>query len=64
MKDVTGKEIRPGDTVRTRWGYSLTVKLGEDGHLFGSLVCDPGHSCRDIPYAMNDGDDLLVIDES
>ncbi len=45
-----GHTIVPGDTLRSKFGYIVTVYRDDDGSLSGRLVCAPGHPCEDIPY--------------
>ncbi len=55
VKDKNGKILKVGDVVHNKWGYDLVVnKKKIDGELwwFGMLVCEKGHSCEDIPYAL------------
>ena len=35
------------------YGYEVIVK--KDVNYYGELVCDENHSCKDIPYALNEG---------
>ena len=54
MKDEKGNEILLGDILDSEDGYSVKVVDG-DGHWVGILVCQPGDSCEDIIYALNNG---------
>ena len=44
-----------GDILKSEDEYYVRVCKNKDGDLYGSLVCEIGHSCRDIPYALNNG---------
>ena len=61
LLDDNGNRIHVGDTLRSQWGYNVTVYKDGDGHYYGKLVCEPGHSCADMPYALNGGVGHLVV---
>jgi len=52
QKDKNGREVFFGDTLKCDHGYSVVV-VEIDGLPFGKLMCDKGHPCADIPYALN-----------
>lgn len=54
--DKNGIPLQVGDKVHNDWGYDLVVYRGEDGNLYGRLVCDDDHPCKDIPYALNESE--------
>jgi hypothetical protein len=54
MKDEIGNEIFLGDRLWCMDGYDVIVKKNKDGY-YGKLVCDPLHSCANIPYSLNNG---------
>ncbi len=51
-----GIEIKIGDRLVSECGYEVIVYADENLELVGKLVCEPGHSCEDIPYSLNNGD--------
>lgn len=60
--DSKGVELHEGDFVHNKWGYDLIVFKDTDGSLYGKLVCEPGHSCENIPYALCQSD-IVKIEE-
>ena len=52
LKDKNGNPLNVGDKVHNDWGYDLIIQKDENGHYYGQLVCEPTHSCHDIPYAI------------
>jgi hypothetical protein len=62
MKDKNGKEIEIGDTLHSDWGYDvIATKHSNIDELIGMLVCDDNHSCKNIPYSLNNGEGHTVI---
>lgn len=55
MKDDNGIEINIGDRLVCKDGYEVIVYADENLELVGKLVCEPTHSCADIPYCLNNG---------
>jgi hypothetical protein len=55
MYDDNGALIHVGDRLRSRHGYDVIVYRHEDGDYCGKLVCDPDHSCADVPYHLDGG---------
>jgi len=55
MYDDNNKPIYVGTTLKSEWGYEIIVIKDSDGSYTGKLVCDDNHSCKDIPYALNNG---------
>lgn len=55
MTDSKGNTINIGDKLKSEYGYEVIVYKSEDGKLSGKLICDDNHSCKDIPYALNNG---------
>jgi hypothetical protein len=51
-----GIEIKIGDRLVSEWGYEVIVYADENLELVGKLVCEPGHSCENIPYSLNNGE--------
>ena len=56
MIDESGNEINLGDILESEDGYCVTVVEwpGIDEWV-GKLICEPGHSCENIPYSLNGG---------
>lgn len=54
MKDKLGNDLKVGDIVHNKWGYDLIVMYDDATSLgwYGKLVCEKGHSCENIPYAL------------
>ena len=61
LKDDEGKDIFIGDKLRSKWGYEVIVAEDEFGDLYGKLVCDDNHSCKNIPYSLNNGKDHIKV---
>ena len=55
LKDDNNNPINIGDILQSEWGYKVVVSVDDDGDLYGKLVCDDNHSCKDIPYSLNEG---------
>ena len=61
MKNFTGylddnnNKIYIGDKLKSEWGYEVIVTMDEDGDYSGTLICKENHSCKNIPYALNEG---------
>lgn len=60
--DCNGTLLSVGDVVHDRWGYDLIVSIDEAGCYFGKLVCEPTHSCANIPYCLNTKDITKIED--
>ena len=52
--DDNKQPILVGDKLKSEWGYEVIVVKDSDGYS-GKLVCDENHSCKNIPYALNEG---------
>lgn len=59
--DDNGEPILIGDKLRSENGYDLIVTKEDDGDYSGKLVCKETHSCKDIPYSINDGSGHIKI---
>jgi len=53
--DEEGNAIYVGDILSSQYGYTVTVCQYDTKDFYGSLNCEIGHSCRNIPYALNSG---------
>jgi len=62
-KDVFGRDVRVGDLLQCRWGYQVIVSKRKDGSLYGKLVCDKNHSCKNIPYSIDSCEENYCIIE-
>ena len=59
--DDVNKPILVGDKLRSEWNYEVIVVKDENGNYFGELICDDTHSCKNIPYALNEGRGYIKI---
>jgi hypothetical protein len=62
--DDQGIKIFVGDTLHNFEDYDVTVCCvaeSEGLHFYGKLVCEPGHSCENIPYSLNEGKGHTII---
>lgn len=64
MKDENGKEIHLGDTLKSEWGFNVVVVLDNHGEWVGKLVCRENHPCKDIPFALSNGEGYTKVEES
>lgn len=53
--DDNGEPIYVGEKLKSKWNYEVIVCKSDDGSFYGKLVCDDNHSCKNIPYSLNDG---------
>ena len=61
--DDNGIAILVGDKLKSEWGFDVIVY--KDGYNFsGKLICDENHSCRDIPYSLNEGEGYKKIEST
>lgn len=60
LKDKNGTAIKVGDTLKCDYGYEVTVYQDGDG-FSGRLVCEPDHSCANIPYSLADSSTYTVV---
>jgi len=63
MLDSTGRKIKVGQRLRSNHGYDVVVRADSKGELYGELVCDPGHACVSMPYALNEGRGYVIMEE-
>lgn len=61
FSDDFGNPICVGDILNSSDGYSVMVCMDKDGDFYGSLICEIGDSCRNIPYALNKGHGYIII---
>lgn len=54
IHDDNGTPCFLGDILESKWGYRVIIRSSEIG-LYGELICDPSHSCANIPYHLNNG---------
>jgi len=60
LYDEDKQPIYLGDKLLSKWGYEVIV-IESDGEYVGKLVCDDNHSCKEISYALNKGNDYSKI---
>jgi len=61
LVDNIGCPIHVGDVLYNTFAkYHVVVQQDADGGFYGKLVCEPSHSCANIPYHLNAGKDHLV----
>lgn len=53
--DDNKQPIFVGDNLKSKWRYEVIVVKDKDGNYSGKLVCDDKHSCKNIPYHLNEG---------
>lgn len=63
MKDDKGEEIGIDDILMSEYGYKVLVCKDKNGY-YGSLICEIGNSCRNIPYALNGGKGYVKLSVS
>lgn len=61
--DDNHEPIFVGDTLKSEWNYKVIVVKDEDGYS-GKLLCDDRHSCKNIPYALNNGKGYIKINST
>lgn len=60
--DDNNEPIFVGDTLLSVHKYEVVVRYDEKFNEYeGQLVCDENHSCKNIPYALNNGMDYTKI---
>lgn len=58
LKDSEGNTIYTGDILDCEDGFMVYVYQDKnDGAFLGALICEVGHSCREVPYSLGDGQD-------
>ena len=61
-KDEKDNKIFVGDTLKSEWGYKIIVVESEDeNYYYGKLICNDKHSCKDIPYSLNNGKGYIKV---
>lgn len=58
--DDNGNAINVGDKLKSKYGYEVIVVSDNEGYS-GKLVCDNNHSCKNISYALNNGEGYTKI---
>lgn len=58
---VKKQNIFVGDIIKSQFEVITLVCKDCNGDLYGSLICDINHSCRNIPYAINNGEEYKLI---
>jgi hypothetical protein len=62
LRDSEREPIFVGDILKSKYEYLVLVCEGDFGNgYYGSLICEIEHSCRNIPYSLNDGKDYTII---
>ena|ERR1035437_9587459 len=66
--DDNGFPIEEGDVLRSNCNYSVIAKLNKDKKSltlpygwYGQLICPDTHSCKNIPYSIEDGKQHKII---
>lgn len=59
--DDNGSKILIGDKLRSEWGYEVIVVKDEDGDYTGKLICDENHTCKNMLYALNNGNGYTKV---
>jgi len=60
--DDNNHPICVGDKLKSEHGYEVIVfKDSDDASYYGQLVCDNSHSCKNIPYSLNEGKGHVII---
>lgn len=54
-KDDDGNYINIGDILISEYGGEFEVVVDEDGDIYCMMNIAEEHSCREIPYALNNG---------
>lgn len=54
LYDDNGSPINIGDKLISIYEYEVIVMKDKEDY-YGKLVCMSGHSCENIPYALNNG---------
>lgn len=49
------EDIKEGQILESKWNYEVVVRKNNEG-FYGELICDENHPCKNIPYALNDGE--------
>ena len=57
------EDIREGQILECKWGYDVIVKKDDFG-FYGKLICDDNHPCKNIGYALNDGEGYEIKETS
>ena len=50
-----------GDIIKSEFDVITLVCKDEGEEIYGSLICQIGHSCRDIPYTINEGEEYELL---
>ena len=65
LVDDFGCPIHVGDMLYNTFAkYRVIVQQDADGGFSGKLVCEPSHSCANIPYHLKGGKDHIVCPNS
>jgi len=55
LYDEDNQPIYLGDRLENEWNYVVIVRTFDGTEYYGELVCDEYHSCKNIPYSLNNG---------
>lgn len=62
MKDISRRKIYVGDILESNNEFFVLVcQNPKNKSFYGSLICELGDSCRNIPYDLNNGNGYLVV---
>lgn len=59
--DEKNEPIYVGDILECLDGYCVKVMKDGHGDYSGKLICEPGHSCENIPYHLCCGKNHIKI---
>jgi len=59
--DDNNEPIFVGDKLKSEWNYEIIVVKDSDNSYYGKLICNDNHSCKNIPYALNNGSGYCKI---
>ena len=58
--DDNGNPIFVGQKLESKWGYEVIVCKSDEDAYYGQLVCNDEHSCKNMPYDLNEGKGFTI----